>query len=217
MDKNQKIKKIIRPSLRDQVYEGLKSAIMTLEFQPGERLHDHQLAEDFGVSRTPVREALKRLEDEGLVESSPGSSTKVAPLYSEEAKHTFVVVAALQALAARLAFPFIGEEEIKELSDANKNFKCRMRERDARGAIEEDYHFHNVFVRASKNPEIEKMLARLIGNVYRLELSKFSSVEGESSYRDHQEIIEAVQKGEKEKVEKLVEKNWLTLGDKLAR
>jgi DNA-binding GntR family transcriptional regulator len=72
-------------------------------------------------------------------------------------------------------------------------------------------------VRASKNPEIEKMLARLIGNVYRLELSKFSSVEGESSYRDHQEIIEAVQKGEKEKVEKLVEKNWLTLGDKLAR
>ena len=66
------IKPIKRLSLRDEVYQNLKKSIINLELQPEERLYDKELAEKFGISRTPVREALKRLEDEGLVESLPG-------------------------------------------------------------------------------------------------------------------------------------------------
>ncbi|MDI5789234.1 GntR family transcriptional regulator [Bacillus licheniformis] len=81
------IKRIKRISLREEVYQTLKRAIVHLELKPEERLHDQELAEQFGISRTPVREALKRLEDEGLVEAVPGSATRVAPLNREEAEH----------------------------------------------------------------------------------------------------------------------------------
>lgn len=88
------IKRIKRISLREEVYQTLKRAIVHLELKPEERLHDQELAEQFGISRTPVREALKRLEDEGLVEAVPGSATRVAPLNREEAEHAFTVTAA---------------------------------------------------------------------------------------------------------------------------
>ncbi|MCG2969121.1 GntR family transcriptional regulator, partial [Escherichia coli] len=74
------IKPIKRLSLREEIYQTLKQGIITLEFPPDQRLNDKELAEKFSVSRTPVREALKRLEDEGLVESIPGSITKVSSL-----------------------------------------------------------------------------------------------------------------------------------------
>lgn len=106
------IKPIKRMSFRDEVYLTLKKAIVTLELQPEQRLNDKELAEEFGISRTPVREALKRLEDEGLVESIPGSVTRVAPLNIEEAKHAFTVVAVLHSLAARLAVPLLKESDI---------------------------------------------------------------------------------------------------------
>lgn len=98
----------------------VKLIFVNLELQPEQRLHDKELAEIVGISRTPVREALKRLEDEGLIESISGSVTCVAPLHLEEAKHAFPVAAALHALASRLAVPLIQESDIEELEFTHK-------------------------------------------------------------------------------------------------
>lgn len=117
------ISQISRISLRDQVYQQLKQAVIHLELAPGEKISDKLLAEQFGVSRTPVREALKRLEDEGLVISSPGSETKVSLIDIEQAKHAFTVVASLNALAARLAMPFLTEAHCDELVGINQEFE----------------------------------------------------------------------------------------------
>jgi DNA-binding GntR family transcriptional regulator len=129
------IKHINRPSLRDQVYQSLKTAIVILELEPGQRVNDNELASRFGVSRTPVREALKRLEDEGLVESIPGSLTRVTPLNIEEAKHAFPVVAALHSLAARLAIPQVKEADIRRLEEWNESLYMTLDQQDVMTAI----------------------------------------------------------------------------------
>ncbi|PEE67259.1 GntR family transcriptional regulator, partial [Bacillus thuringiensis] len=162
------IKPIKRMSFRDEVYLTLKKAIVTLELQPEQRLNDKELAEEFGISRTPVREALKRLEDEGLIESIPGSVTRVAPLNIEEAKHAFTVIAVLHSLAARLAVPLLKESDIQELEFSNKALLLSIEKKDIIKAIEADELFHNVFLDVAGNPEIIRALERSISKIQRL-------------------------------------------------
>ncbi|MBT2700774.1 GntR family transcriptional regulator [Bacillus sp. ISL-40] len=209
------IKPIKRLSFRDEVYQTLKRSIITLELQPEERLNDKELAEKFGISRTPVREALKRLEDEGLVESLPGSSTRVAPLKLEEAKHAFTVVAALHALAARLANPLLKETDIEELEFSNKTLRVAIEKGDVIKAIEADRAFHKVFLDAAANPEIALALERIIPKIQRLEISQFISLKGLKSVEQHDQIISSCKNQEHERVVRLVEENWLSLGELL--
>ncbi|MED2945139.1 GntR family transcriptional regulator [Bacillus swezeyi] len=214
MKKN--IKPIKRISFREEVYQTLKRAIVHLELKPGQRLHDQELAEQFGISRTPVREALKRLEDEGLVEAVPGSATRVAPLNPEEAKHAFPVTAALHALAVRISIPFITETNIRELENHNKSLEIALEKGDIIEAIESDEAFHRVFLNASKNPEIIRALERIASKIYRLEMSQFSSISSSQSVEQHVRIIEACKQGNAETAARLAEENWLSLGERLA-
>lgn len=207
------ISQINRLSLRDQVYQKLKSAIIYLELEPGEKISDKLLAEQFGVSRTPVREALKRLEDEGLVESSPGSETKVSLVDSEQAKHAFTIVAALHALAAKLAIPYLTEEHIHEMIQINQQLKDSILQSDMTTAIQKDTEFHDVIINASQNPEISVALNRLLPKIIRLELLKFSSIDGMSSVQQHQRIIDCLSSEDKNLLPNLLENNWLSLAN----
>jgi DNA-binding GntR family transcriptional regulator len=211
------IKPIKRLSFRDEVYQTLKKSIITLELHPEERLNDKELAEKFGISRTPVREALKRLEDEGLVESLPGSSTRVAPLNLEEAKHAFTVVAALHALAARLACSILKEPEIEALEGSNKDLRLAIEKGDVSKAIEADGAFHKVFLDLAGNPEIVFALDRSVPNIQRLEISQFTTLTGLQSVEQHNQIISACKNREYEIVVQLVEENWLSLGELLTQ
>lgn len=216
MDKNN-IKPIKRLSLRDEVYQALKKSIITLELQPRQRLNDKELAEQFGISRTPVREALKRLEDEGLVASLPGSSTFVAPLQFEEAKHAFTVVAVLHALAARLACPVLHREDILALESINHELQLAIEQGDVIQAIEADTRFHKIFLDAAGNPEIVLALARCEPKIHRLEVSQFNNVKGIGSVEQHKRIISALKNKEVEETVRLVEENWLSLGELLTQ
>ena len=206
------IKHINRLSLRDQVYQTLKSAIVTLEMEPGQRLNDNELASQFGVSRTPVREALKRLEDEGLVESIPGSLTRVTPLNIEEAKHAFPVVAALHALAARLAVSQVKEADLTDLEKWNDSLHLALEHKDVVKAIEADDGFHEIFLRAAGNKEIYFALERVVPKIRRLEFARFGSLEGLESFDQHKKIIAAMRNSQSQTVSELVEENWLSLG-----
>lgn len=210
--KNNHMKPIQRRSLRDEVYETLKKAIITLELAPEQRLYDQELAEQFAVSRTPVREALKRLEDERLVESFPGSYTRVTPLNTKEAEHAFTVVAALHALAARLSCSKLQASDVEKLQRKNEELKQAIQEKDAMRAIEVDEQFHGVFLEAAGNPEISRALQAVIPKVQRLEVSQFSAEGGKQSVHQHEMIISACQNEEYEKVVQLIENNWLSLG-----
>ncbi len=206
------IKTIARPALRDQVYESLKKAIVTLELEPGQRIMDKDLATQFGVSRTPVREALKRLEDEGLVESLPGSQTRITEIHLEEAKNAFTVVAALHGLAARLAVPSITEEDIQLMEESNAQLKKALENKNVLDAVEADDQFHAILLLASGNQEISLALERMMSKVRRLEFSKFSSLDGMKSIAEHDEIISACRTKNPSLASSLLEENWLSLG-----
>src|SRR4051812_696811 len=92
-----------RDLLKDRAYAAIRDAIVDGTLQPGEKLKDQELCSWLGLSRTPVREALGRLEQDGLVETAPQRFTRVAPLDRREARDAFSLVAALHALAAELA------------------------------------------------------------------------------------------------------------------
>lgn len=209
------IQNIERPSLREQVYQSIKTAIITLELEPGQKIRDQDLAAKFNVSRTPVREALRRLEDEELVVSTPGSVTRVAMLDAEEVKQAFIVVTALHSLAARLAVPELKDEDFASLTQINADLEDAMSKGNVMQAVEADDCFHDVFITVSGNKEISTALAPVTPKVRRLEFAKFSSLNGGESVDQHNQIISASKRRDSKIVSVLVEQNWLSLGTQL--
>ncbi|MGN8842315.1 GntR family transcriptional regulator [Niallia sp. HCP3S3_B10] len=209
------ITQIPRQSLRAQVYDRLRSAIIHLELKPGERINDKALAEQFGVSRTPVREALKKLEDEGLIVTSPGSETVVSLIEVEQAMHAFTVVASLHGLAARLALTTLTLAHADQMTAINNEFAEALKVEDKYRAIQMDDQFHAVIIEASHNPEIMLALDRLLPKIRRLELQKFNTFDGKKSIKQHQEIISCISNDSKEQLPALIENNWLSLAEYL--
>src|SRR6478609_11785931 len=151
-----------RDLLRDRAYAAIRDAIVDGTLAPGERLRDQELCAWLGLSRTPVREALSRLEHDGLVETAPQRFTRVAPLDRRAARDAFPVIAALHALAAELAHPRLVAADVQRMDEANERFQAALAKGDVDAALEQDDAFHEVFLKASANTEIPKALERLM-------------------------------------------------------
>jgi DNA-binding GntR family transcriptional regulator len=203
--------RIDQVSLRERAHRVLQRAIVRGELPPGTRLRDQELAEQMGLSRTPVREALQRLEDEGLVQTAARSQTVVAPLEARTAREAFPVVAALHALAAREAAPAWRRVDSAALQAANEALLRALQTGDAEAGIAADDAFHGVFVARAQNGELASVLEGLMPKVRRLEWLQFSSLGGRASVAQHAQIIEEVGRGG-DGVARLVEENWLSLG-----
>jgi DNA-binding GntR family transcriptional regulator len=201
-----------RTLLREDAYVRLRDAILDGTFAPGEQLRDAELCRWLGLSRTPVREAIARLAEQGLVESAPNRWTRVAPLERRDAREAFQVVAALHALAAELATPLVTEVDVRSMRAANRDFAAALRRDDIDGAIAADDAFHAVFVRAAANTELARTLERLTPRVRRLERARFASLAGRFSVKQHDEIVEIAREGVADEVAVKVRYNWLSLG-----
>jgi DNA-binding GntR family transcriptional regulator len=201
-----------RDLLRDRAYETLRDAIVDGTLAPGERLRDAELTRWLGLSRTPVREALARLELDGLVETAPQRFTRVTPLDRRAARDAFPLVAALHALAAELAVPKLTASDFAEMLDANERFGGSLRNNRVELALAADDDFHGVFVKASANAELPRALDRLMPGVRRLERLRFGSLAGRGSVRDHAEIVRLATAGEAAETAARVRENWLSLG-----
>ena len=201
-----------RTLLRDEAYARLRDAILDGTLEPGEQLKDAELSAWLGLSRTPIREALARLEEYGLVESAPNRYTRVAPLDRRDAQDAFHVVAALHALAATLAVPRVGDREIDAMRSANAPFEAALARGDVDAALAADDGFHAVLVQASANREIARSLDRLTPRVRRLERARFASLAGRRSVGQHERIIERCAAADVEGAANAVRDNWLSLG-----
>jgi DNA-binding GntR family transcriptional regulator len=201
-----------RPLLREEAYTKLRDAILDGTFEPGEQLRDAELSAWLGLSRTPIREALARLEEYGLVESKPNSFTRVAPLGRRDAEDAFHVVAALHALAARLGVPRISARELRSMRTANADFAAALVRADVDAALEADDRFHSVLVQASANREIARSLGRLTPRIRRLERARFGSLHGRRSVSQHRRIIASCAAKDADAAARAVQENWLSLG-----
>jgi DNA-binding GntR family transcriptional regulator len=201
-----------RTLLRDQAYTQLRDAILDGTLEPGEQLRDAELAEWLGLSRTPIREAVARLEEYGLVETKPNSYTRVTPLSARDARDAFTVYAALEALAASLAVPRLTGDDLKTMRAANGDFADALAAADVDAAVSADDRFHGVLVQAAANGEIARSLERLLPKIRRLERARFGSLAGRRSVEQHERIIALCAAGEAERAAEAVRDNWLTLG-----
>lgn len=170
-----------------------------------------------GVSRTPIREALQRLQDEGLVESLSGALTRVTPLDPQEARHAFPVVAALHALATRLGATELQGDDYDALGRANDDLAAAIRAGNVVVAVDADDRFHGRFVTLARNPELKFALDRVMPKVRRIEFARFGSLPGRNSPAQHDQIIEACRRRDAAQAAALVEENWLTLGDLISQ
>jgi DNA-binding GntR family transcriptional regulator len=204
--------KASRTLLRDQAYVRLRDAILDGTLEPGEQLKDAEIAEWLGLSRTPIREALARLAEYGLVETAPNRYTRVTPLNAVDAQDAFRVVAALHSLAAWLGAPRVEESELATMRKANEDFAAALRANDVDRALAADDRFHAVLVQASANREIALSLERLMPKVRRLERARFGSLAGRRSVQGHDQIIALCASGNAEAAAQAVREQWLALG-----
>ena len=179
--------------LRDVVFNTLRQAILRGELKPGERLMEIALANRLGVSRTPIREALRMLELEGLVIMIPRKGAQVAQITEQDLNDVLEVRLGLEELAVRFACERITDEEIKELGLAVKEFEKKMREDDLSAQAEADVKFHEIIYGANHNRRLVQIINNIREQMYRYRIEYLKDVESRKTLvKEHYEICDAL-------------------------
>lgn len=192
-DKNLNMKIDEYQPLRDIVFHTLRKAIITGELLPGERLMETQLGEKLGVSRTPIREAIRKLELEGLVVMVPRKGAQVAPFTQKDIKDVLEVRAALEALAVRLACKRMDERSFLRLQLVNTEYEFAAKENDIETMIQKDVEFHEVIFSATQNDKLVQMFGNLGEQVHRFRIAYLKNSEASMVVQEeHMEILQAL-------------------------
>lgn len=169
--------------LREIVFEYLRNSILNGELEPGERLMELQLAQQLGVSRTPIREAIRKLELEGLVEMIPRKGAYVAHVSIKDILDVLEVRMFLEGLAAYLAAERMLDEEIDNLKEIMKKFEDGIETMEKEEMIELDNKFHDLIIKGSKNNKLLQIVQSLQEQFQRFRVIYFNE------YTEHEDLI----------------------------
>ncbi len=190
--------------LREMVFESLREAIIQGLLRPGERLMELQLADDLGVSRTPVREAIRKLELEGFVVMVPRRGAYVAGITDKDITDVFEVRAALESLAAGLAAERITEEEMERLERSVVQISEIAQSADLNALVQEDAEFHEIIYRASRNKRLTQILTNLQEQIQRFRLTTLSRPgRTREALEEHRQLVEAISERNAELAQRL--------------
>lgn len=187
--------------LRDVVFQTLRTAILKGDLKPGERLMELQLASKLGVSRTPIREAIRMLEQEGLARTIPRKGAEVAGMTEKDMEDVLQIRCVLEELAARLSCQNITDEEMRELKIAMVAFEEKTREGNVVELAKADVTFHDIIYRAADNPKLLVLLNNLREQMYRYrtEYMKDDRIHP-VLIREHKEMVKALESKDQELV-----------------
>ena len=179
--------------LREVVFENIRSAIQSGELRPGERLMEVQLAESLGVSRTPVREAIRKLEKAGLVTITPRRGVYVAEISLEDTENILEIRACLEGKAAELAAIRMTADQKQALENCLEAFVSHMKANRMKEALREDLHFHLIIRQASKNQQLIQILEDLSEQVNRFRMVYLKdAAEAPSLPEEHAKLLQAL-------------------------
>lgn len=194
--------------LRDLVFSAMREAILSGRLKPGERLMEVQLAEEMGVSRTPVREAIRKLELEGLVVMVPRKGAYVAGLTLKDVAEVFEIRSSLEGLAAALAAERITDEEVIILDKILDDISTAGEKGDIKTVIKKDMEFHQVLFSASRNDRLAQMINNLKEQIDRFRTQSFSNpIRTKSVLSEHEHILNAIKQGDVENSERLAKEH----------
>ncbi|PAB56309.1 GntR family transcriptional regulator [Anaeromicrobium sediminis] len=179
--------------LRDVVFDHLRNSILNGELKPGERLMEVQLAQQLGVSRTPVREAIRKLELEGLVVMIARKGAYVADLSVKDILDVIEVRSVLEGLAASLAAVRMNGEDVDELKEISNKFKACFEAKDTDGMIEHDRKFHECILKSTRNSKLIQINQGLQEQIHRFRIIYFSEYsQAKGLLSEHEQILNAI-------------------------
>ena len=191
--------------LRDVVFNTLRQAILKGELEPGERLMEIQLADRLGVSRTPIREAIRKLELEGLVLMIPRKGAEVAKISEKSLRDVLEVRRSLEELAIELACQRMTEDDIKELEEAQEAFRSAIQSADAMTIAETDEHYHDIIYNGTGNNRLVQILNNLREQMYRYRVEYLKKEEAYPQLiAEHEELIDNISKRNKEEATRIM-------------
>ena len=178
-------------TLRDVVFHTLRRGIMQGDLKPGERLMEIKLANRLGVSRTPIREAIRMLELEGLVVMIPRKGAQVAEITEKDLKDVLEVRMGLEELAVKFACQRITEEQLDNLYHASRKFEEAVKREDLTELAQADVDFHDLIYKATGNERLVQLLNNIREQMdrYRVEYLKEEEIRG-SLVQEHDTLLE---------------------------
>jgi DNA-binding GntR family transcriptional regulator len=198
-------------TLADRVFSEIQNAIVKGELKPGSKMSEAELASRYGVSRGPLREALRRLEGRKLLTRIPHVGVRVVSLSFAELIHIYQVREALEGMAARLAAEHMSPDEVQGLKAllAMHEKQAELQEGRAYFQDEGDFDFHYRIVQGSRNEVLSQMLCGELYHRVRLYRYQFSVTEGrpQKAFGEHHRIIEAIEAGDGEMAEILMRRH----------
>ncbi len=187
--------------LRDVVFMALRDAILKGEMKPGERLMEMHLANKLGVSRTPIREAIRMLEKEGLAVTIPRKGAQVAKMTEKNLQDVLEIRNSLDELAASMACQRMTKEQLVELKKAMNDFELATKSKNAKKICEADEVFHNVIYKMANNPKLENIVNNLREQMYRY---RYEYIKENSTYQqlidEHTAILDGLERRDAEYV-----------------
>ena len=190
--------------LRDVVFNTLRQAILKGELKPVERLMEIALAEKLGVSRTPIREAMRKLELEGLVVMIPRRGAQVANITEKDLNDVLEVRIALENVAIEKACTRMSKEDMGRLWLAAKEFERTMAEGNLVRLAEADVAFHEIIYRASDNKRLNQVLNNLREQIYRYRVEYLKEEETRNVLvKEHEELTKAIRQRDVKKAQEI--------------
>jgi DNA-binding GntR family transcriptional regulator len=192
-------------TLWQRVYDHLRTEILEGRLEPGAELIEVALAEQLGVSRGPLREAIGRLAAEGLVTVSPRRGAVVRSLSKEEFLELYQVREALERMAVQLAVPRLNDEQFDELAALNEEMEAHARRDEVESFFEANLAFHARLLEASGNGKLEELYRQLLGQLGRYRLRSLM-LRGnlKRSVAEHKAILRAARRGDAERAAQLM-------------
>ncbi|WP_419176173.1 GntR family transcriptional regulator [Desulfosediminicola sp.] len=200
---------INRFSMREEVYNTLLKWIMEGVLRPGEKILDKDLAERLGVSRTPVREALRRLEDKELIESAANRWTRVARISLKEPEKFYPIIWTLEELAVSECIDLLDDEDFHQMEAINRSIQKATKNNDPVKASWADVEFHQVYIAKSANDYLISILRDLKIKFRRIEVCYFDGTKSsDESFMEHNQILGALRNRNLAETQHLIRTNW---------
>lgn len=194
--------------LRDVVFQTLRAAILKGELKPGERLMELQLAAKLGVSRTPIREAIRMLEQEGLAVTVPRKGAEVAKMTEKDMEDVLQIRCSLEDLAVRLSCDKITTMELQELRVAMEDFEEKTKSDQVVEIAKADVKYHEILYKAADNPKLLMLLNNLREQMYRYRVEYLKDRTMHTRLiEEHRKMYEALKAKDKEKAAYYVEQH----------
>ncbi len=194
-------------TLREKILETIRDSILRGNLKPGEKVAEPELADRFGISRTPIREAFRQLESEGYLTVIPRKGAVVTALSERDVEEFFAIKSILEGYAARMAAEKLTDKEIERLEAINERLEQLAREGDVKTFFRVHGEFHELFSKAAGNEKLTELIGQLVMKFNRSRMTSLS-LPGrmEISVKEHRKLIEAFKKRDAEAADNLVKK-----------